>query len=298
MNSLQIKCFLEVARHGNFSSAAKFLFISQPSVSRNIQELEKEWNITLFIRKWGSATLTEAGSIMYDYFSTEEGVFRKTLDKAQHVHTHYNGSISIDFVHGQMLNSIIREAIRDMNKKWPGTELRIERHDYDEIRERLIKKEVDIAEIPRGAISFKDEEMVIYCQYETYLVIPESSPYAYKKNLSMEQFLEETFIAVDKNNGEPDEFEVLWTQECAKRGIKPKIRKVSDIKQQEILVELGEGVSVCNINHMLTNSPHTRFVLLGELYPLPFVMVWNKTNMNPNIKKFIECLKANPDTVI
>ena len=298
MNSLQIKCFLEVARHGNFSSAAKFLFISQPSVSRNIQELEKEWNITLFIRKWGSATLTEAGSIMYDYFSAMESEHKKVLARAQHAHTHYNGSVSIDLVHGQMLNSIIREAIRDMNKKWPGTELRIERHDYDEIRERLIKKEVDLAEIPRDAISFKDEKTLTYCKYETYLVIPESSPFAYKKDLNIEAFLEETLIAVDKNNGEPDEFELLWARECAKKGITPKIRKVSDIKQQEILVELGEGVSVCNINHMLTNSPHTRFVLLNELYPLPFVLVWNKTNTNPNIKKFLECVNANPETVI
>ena len=298
MNSLQIKCFLEVARHGNFSSAAKFLFISQPSVSRNIQELEKEWNITLFIRKWGSATLTEAGNIMYDYFSNMESEYKKQLARAQHAHTNFNGSVSIDLVHGQMLNHIIREAIRDMNKKWPGTELRIERHDYDEIRERLIKKEVDIAEIPRDAITFKDEQTLIYCQYETYLVIPENSPHAYKKNLNIDAFLEETLIAVDKNNGEPDEFEKLWKKECEKNGITPKIRKVSDIKQQEILVELGEGVSVCNINHMLTNSPHTRFVLLNELYPLPFVLVWNKTNANPNIKKFLECVKANPETVI
>ncbi len=50
MNTTQIKYFLAVARTLNFTEAAKKLYISQPALSKQINVLEKELNMLLFIR--------------------------------------------------------------------------------------------------------------------------------------------------------------------------------------------------------------------------------------------------------
>ena len=50
MELKQIQCFLMVAEYLNFSTAAEQMFLSQPSLSRHISNLEQELGIALFLR--------------------------------------------------------------------------------------------------------------------------------------------------------------------------------------------------------------------------------------------------------
>ena len=47
MTDIQIRSFLTVAKTGSFSRAAELLFLSQSSVSRNVNELEKDWGFNI-----------------------------------------------------------------------------------------------------------------------------------------------------------------------------------------------------------------------------------------------------------
>ena len=69
MTSLQIKYFLTVTDCMSFSQAAEALFVSQPSVSRQIKQLEQELGYQLFDRTQRSAvSLTAAGMVFRDAF--------------------------------------------------------------------------------------------------------------------------------------------------------------------------------------------------------------------------------------
>ncbi|MCR5003195.1 MAG: LysR family transcriptional regulator [Bacteroidales bacterium] len=63
----RIKVFIEVARQGNFTKAAGILGVSQPAVSANIAELEKDLGAELFRRDRTGVTLTPAGSSFLEY---------------------------------------------------------------------------------------------------------------------------------------------------------------------------------------------------------------------------------------
>lgn len=63
----QVKIFVAVAHKKSFSKAAEMLFISQPTVTSNIQKLEKELGITLINRKSKNISLTEGGLLFYRY---------------------------------------------------------------------------------------------------------------------------------------------------------------------------------------------------------------------------------------
>ena len=65
MNSTQIKCFLSLGKTHNFSKTAKELFMTQPSVSKNINNLERELNTKLVINKNRTTSLTEAGEYFF-----------------------------------------------------------------------------------------------------------------------------------------------------------------------------------------------------------------------------------------
>tara|TARA_R110002033_G_scaffold18585_1_gene48860 strand:+ start:1806 stop:2804 length:999 start_codon:yes stop_codon:yes gene_type:complete len=66
--------FETVARHGSFTRAAKDFNISQPSISRNIAQLEQDIGKPLFVRGAGGARLTDAGRVLYA--ATSEGLGR------------------------------------------------------------------------------------------------------------------------------------------------------------------------------------------------------------------------------
>lgn len=62
MQLQQLRYFIEVAQTGSISTAAKNLYLSQPSLSQQIINLEKELGISLLIRHSRSVSLSDAGS--------------------------------------------------------------------------------------------------------------------------------------------------------------------------------------------------------------------------------------------
>ena len=63
----QLESFINVVKYNSFSLAAKELFITQPTVSNNIQNLERELNTTLLDRTSKTIRLTDSGKIFYKY---------------------------------------------------------------------------------------------------------------------------------------------------------------------------------------------------------------------------------------
>lgn len=64
MDIRTMKYYLAVIREGNISAAAQSLHVAQPSLSRQMKELEEELHTTLFIRVNRKITLTEEGMIL------------------------------------------------------------------------------------------------------------------------------------------------------------------------------------------------------------------------------------------
>ena len=67
MNLKQLEAFVKVAETKSFSSAAKLLYLTQPTVSAHIASLEKELNACLLVRSTKGVALSEAGKELYAY---------------------------------------------------------------------------------------------------------------------------------------------------------------------------------------------------------------------------------------
>ncbi|MGL4913096.1 MAG: selenium metabolism-associated LysR family transcriptional regulator [Romboutsia sp.] len=67
MDFKQLEVFVSVIKHQSFSKAARELFLTQPTVSAHIQNLEKELDSVLVNRSNKSITLTKSGEILYDH---------------------------------------------------------------------------------------------------------------------------------------------------------------------------------------------------------------------------------------
>lgn len=75
-----------VAETGNISHAAKQLYISQPAVSKSIQNLEENLSLTLFIRSSRGVKLTEEGKLLYDYTKNAFDTLKRGEDNLRQIH--------------------------------------------------------------------------------------------------------------------------------------------------------------------------------------------------------------------
>lgn len=67
MTLQQLKYIVAVAKTGTFSEAAKTLFLSQPSLTKAIKELEKEMGVTIFDRTNKGVSVSKEGEIFLGY---------------------------------------------------------------------------------------------------------------------------------------------------------------------------------------------------------------------------------------
>ena len=67
LNLHLLRIFTSVAEHNSFSRAAHALYISQPAVSKGVQELEEQVGLPLLDRSHRTLALTEAGILLYQY---------------------------------------------------------------------------------------------------------------------------------------------------------------------------------------------------------------------------------------
>ena len=82
MDFYRIECFLAAAETGSMTKAAEKMCVTQPSMSFQIRELERELQIPLFERDYRGIRLTEAGRILQTGFARILDSYRKLVDNA------------------------------------------------------------------------------------------------------------------------------------------------------------------------------------------------------------------------
>lgn len=142
MEIQQMKYFLAVAREESISKAAKLLFITQPSLTRQIQNMEKEVGSPLFIRGSRKLTLTETGKLLRKraeeiltlYEKTEAELLRPSMPVGGDVFIGGGETRAMEY-----LASVAKE-VRDRN---PNIRYHLFSGDIADVTERLDKGLLD-----------------------------------------------------------------------------------------------------------------------------------------------------------
>ena len=78
INLNQLRAFYQAAKHMNFSTAAKKLFITQPAVTAQVKFFEDSLDLKLFKKKGGRLYLTDEGRTIYDIHKRSSNVKKRS----------------------------------------------------------------------------------------------------------------------------------------------------------------------------------------------------------------------------
>ncbi len=178
MTITQLYYVLAVAEHKNFTLAAEKCFVTQPTLSMQIQKLEEELDIQIFDRSKKPIQLTDVGrknSTQAKNIVNESGRIKDIVEQQK-------GYIGGDFKVGiipTIMPTLLPMFLANFINKYPKVNLIIEERPTEEIIKMLKNGQLDaaIAATPLNEESIK--EIVLY--YEPFVAyVPESNP-AYKK---------------------------------------------------------------------------------------------------------------------
>ena len=174
MTLRHMRIFQKIYETQSVTRAAEALHMTQPAVTRALQELEKYYGLRLFERLNRRLTVTEAGRRMYDYalhltetFDTMEKSLR---DWERQGVLRVGASVSLGC-------SLLPQLARTFQEEHPGVEVRVRIANGELLRRDLLENRLDLA-LLEGEENGADLMLTPFAAWEMALIVPPGHPLA------------------------------------------------------------------------------------------------------------------------
>lgn len=195
----ELKTFIAVADFKNFTSAAKHLNMSQPTVSLHIKHLEEELHTALFMRAKKAFHITPAGELLYKRATQLLQLEEQTKEEILWQHKEVIGVLRVaaSYTIGE---SVLPEVLVRLNHKYPNLQLEISIENTREVESSVRELRCDIGLI-EGTV--KPGELAIQPFMEDKLILVASSQHALsnKPKIKKEDLLHAHWVMREKGSG-------------------------------------------------------------------------------------------------
>ena len=249
MNLKQIEAFVKIANNNSFSRTAKELYLTQPTVSAYITNLEAELGVQLFARTTKSVDLTEEGRRIYLYARemvelsyTIQNMFRadrKDEPERQIV-------VSASTLPAQYL---LPRILAEFSRRYPQTRFRVIESDSEGVIADIVDHKADLGFVGT-AVPRPNCEYVPFFQDELVVVTPNTDRYRQLREAkgSMDWPLEEAFVLREDGPGTRREA-LAYLKEL---GIEEnRLRIVANFANSDaVLMSVREGIGISVISRL------------------------------------------------
>jgi len=279
MDLRHLNYFLILAEELHFGRAAERLNISQPPLSRMIQQIERELGVLLFERTKRSVMLTSGGiELLQDakQMVLQMQAVKKRLSVFGKGET---GTVRIGYV-GAVMHTELPKLLSNFIEQFPHINLQFEEQPNNNLLHGLNNGTLDAAFVRTWLHPENLEERLILSE-PFVAVVPAKHSLAMKKKISVKELKNENFITFTRECGPTifDSFLVL----CSNAGFTPQIsHHASQLNSVLRLIESGFGVSLLPANIEVGYKLKLKFIPLENAKEtVPLIMLTRKGNAGP-----------------
>lgn len=236
MDLLQLRYFQVVARLEHMTRASEELHISQPSLSKMINRLEKSLGVPLFDRHGKQIRLNRFGKT---FLNRVNRVFAE-LEEGQYELADLTGIERGQVFLAAATGRLLPELLSSFLKQHPNISIKLLQGTSQECQNLLDRGEADIA-ITHPLIRDPRFRNVPLLNESMYLAVPPDHPLAHRKSVSLHEAAEETFISLIMS------YELTQTtlDMCERSGFTPNIAfECNDAEVILRMVQNGLGVAL------------------------------------------------------
>lgn len=207
MTLRHLQIFLAVCEKKNMTEAANSLFMTQPSVSQVIKELETHYNVKLFERKGRMLTITREGDILRSYgihiVNSFEEVEKKLAEEQYHSPLRIGANVTVGV-------TMIQQIIKKFGELYPDVCVEIFINNSKTIREKIDRSELDFAlveEFPQMDAYITEP----FFEDRNIVVVPVGHHLLQKENVTAKDLTEEKLLLREKGSGVRNLFDAVMS---------------------------------------------------------------------------------------
>lgn len=197
----QLRILKAIAAEGSFKRAADTLYVSQPAVSLQVQNLEKQLNVPLFDRGGRKAQLTEAGHLLLSYGEKIITLCQETCRAIEDLQNLQGGTLIVGA--SQTTGTyLLPRMIGQFRNKYPEVSVQLQVHSTRRTSWGVANGQVDLAiiggEVP--AELHEALQIIPYADDELALILPVSHPLSKVEMIQKEDLYRLKFITLDSQS--------------------------------------------------------------------------------------------------
>lgn len=260
MELRELRYFLAVAREQNISKAAESLFVTQPNLSRQMRNLEKEIGQTLFIRGSRKIALTEAGRLLRKRAEELLELYTKTEAELNAPIADVSGDVYIGGGESYALQTVA-DAAKDLLLDHPDIKFHIFSGDSATVSEKLDKGLIDFG-IFIEPFDLSKYEYLRLPLYDTWgVLMRKDSPLAQKEYVSPEDLWDKPLIRSRQSLGK-NKISEWFGKSTEELNI---VATGNLLYNMSLLVEAGVGYAV-SLDRIINTSGNSN-LCFRPLYP-------------------------------
>ena len=289
----QMEALISLVEEGSFSRAAKKMLLTQPALTKNIQNIEDCLDARLVNRSNTGISLTPEGKIIYEYAKRMVKLRNEATEKILRLHENTSGSIYIT-ASTIPATYILPRALSDFRKKHPGIRVYIKTADSEEAMNMVLDKEAEI-----GCIGKKPQNKKLVAEPlwkdRLILTVPSGHRWLEKKSIAPTELLQEPFIAREKGSATRDVLESYLKTKLISLSQLDVCGELGSSEAIKEAIVAGLGLSIISIHAI------KRELAAGLLFEVPiaglkmernFYLIYpQQTDFRPSHKIFMAFLK-------
>ncbi|WNG42688.1 LysR family transcriptional regulator [Archangium minus] len=239
MNTEQLKAFVQVAREGRLTVAAKQLGVSQPGLSRQLQALETELGVRLLVRAPGGVVLTDAGERFLPHARRALEALAVGTAELGALTSTPRGTVSLGALQS-VGTYLLPELVRAFKGRYPEVLPRLSEGLHDELEGRVASGELDLCIV---ALPLRRVDLVAQKLWEEELVLAVPRGHRLtklKRPVELSEVVEEPLVVIPGMSGT-----YALEAACEGKGVKPRVAVEMDSAEGlRRMVERGLGVAL------------------------------------------------------
>ena len=273
MNLKQLEAFVRVAETKSFSTAAKMLFLTQPTVSAHISSLERELNTCLLVRNTKGVALSEAGKELYAYAEQMLELEQKIRERFG-LTGRQSGSVLRIAASTIPAQCLLPDIMARFRKEYPEEQLKLFETDSSGVVDMIRSHKADVGftgtVLEKGSCTY-----IPFYQDELVILTPAAEKYRARKDADIASWiLEEPVILREEGSGTRKEALRLLAQ----TGIDiTKLNVAAMMENQETIKRsVGSGMGISILSKLAAREE----INSGKLLAFPLGETGGKRNIN------------------
>ena len=230
MIDFRLKVFQSVAYNLSFTKASKELYISQPAISKHIQELEQEYKMPLFERMGNKIALTHAGTLLLTHTESILKAYRQLDFEMNLLNEVYAGELRLG-ASTTIAQYVLPPVLATFIRKFPNIKISLFNGNTRDIEQALTDHRIDLGMV-EGHNRLSNLRYTPFLRDELVVVTHAESSLAQYDEISLEQLLQLPLVIRESGSGSLDVFE----RELAKHHLK--------LSALNVLIQLGSTESI------------------------------------------------------